>query len=316
MILILGRAEFSHVRRVVSHLDKKKQSYTVVDLSGSQPFTMSGSSSDGHFQYGGQDLSRSKIAWRADKVVFPYFGQTQEWCEEYITGRNLKSVYGNLRLIVPCEIVNSPAATQLCSSKLYQMKNISDARVMLPEYLLSNSIDEIRSWVGDEPAIVKSLGDPHFPSFDGGLGQKLIMTSVLDVDYIERNPGKIESFPIYVQKRIPKKYEYRCVVIGDRVFTLRIDPSQHEIMKVDYRAGINIIKYLPCSLPYDINDCLVGITKSFGLFSGCIDLIETPSGEIYFLEINGEGIWGRHDDIMEGAISGAVADYLANANGL
>ena len=50
--------------------------------------------------------------------------------------------------------------------------------------------------------------------------------------------------------------------------------------------------------------------QSLRLTFGAIDLIETPSGEYVFLEVNPNGQWLWIDDLLQLGISDAITDWL------
>jgi len=115
---------------------------------------------------------------------------------------------------------------------------------------------------------------------------------------------------LYIQEQVEKRFEFRVIVIGDETFSFRIDPFQHPIMHIDYRLGGMMVRYEPCAVPTTIQAKLLKLHSAVGLAFGCYDLIEKPSGEFVFLEVNPSGIWALHDEILEGRISDAVASYL------
>jgi glutathione synthase/RimK-type ligase-like ATP-grasp enzyme len=51
--------------------------------------------------------------------------------------------------------------------------------------------------------------------------------------------------------------------------------------------------------------------KSLQLSFGAIDLIQTPSGEYVFLEVNPSGQWLWIDDMLGLGISDSIVDWLA-----
>ncbi|XLZ68769.1 hypothetical protein ABT364_19775 [Massilia sp. SR12] len=71
-----------------------------------------------------------------------------------------------------------------------------------------------------------------------------------------------------------------------------------------------MVDYVPYQLPEKIETMILAFAERTGLFTGCFDLIETEGGDFIFLEVNPEGVWGLHDDIIGGAISSCVAESL------
>jgi hypothetical protein len=312
MILILGSPNYRHITNVAGHLKSWGHEYTNLDLASGAPYSVEVDSSGAvSVTSGDRDLATAKVAWQSDKVIFRRFGDDEEWVDEYMQGISELDAYRNIGFTLPCIVVNSSSSISACRNKLYQLFVAQNVGIRTPGYIITNSIDQITSWAANDQIVIKALGLPSIPAMvDGKVKQDSISTTLVDREYLTANPGKHETFPLHIQKFIRKKFEYRCVVVEQSIFPLRINPAQHSIMEVDYRLGGHMVDYVPCSLPNEIETVLLKLMKAFALFSGCFDLIEDIDGEFYFLEVNPEGVWGKHDEIYEKQISKAFASAL------
>lgn len=311
MLLIIGTDFLYQTEQVIKKLQKKGIETYVIDFAKSNPLTVE-LTSNGLF-INNISTSKFKLAWLQSKFIFPLFGQDDAWVEFYINGKMNKLSYENLIACLECEILNSKESRQICATKLNQLYLAQKLGFKVPPTLLTNEIDKISSCFKGNNAIVKAIGDPHIPNIrDGVISQESLFTSEIDYKYLTLNAGKIEPFPIYTQEKIKKKYEFRCILVEDEVFSFKIDPLQHEIMNVDYRLGGYLVDYIPCEIPEDVHHKLISFAKKCKLFSGCFDLIQNIDGDFVFLEVNPQGIWGLHDDILEGKISSKFATSIVN----
>lgn len=126
---------------------------------------------------------------------------------------------------------------------------------------------------------------------------------------------QLEDFdltPCIFQRNIPKKYEIRVTVIGEKVFAAAVYSQSDEEAKIDWRRKRLVFKEV--QLPAEIENLCVQILKELNLGFGAIDLIKTPEGEYVFLEINPNGQWVWIENQTGQRISEAIIEYLTNEN--
>ncbi|MBI2628073.1 MAG: hypothetical protein HYW71_01390 [Candidatus Niyogibacteria bacterium] len=121
---------------------------------------------------------------------------------------------------------------------------------------------------------------------------------------------------MFFQQHIPKKYDVRSVVVGEKVFSIAINSQHLSEGVVDYRKAavlgkLEQIKHEFIDLGKIINKMLIQFTRSFGLVFGVIDLIVTPDDRIVFLEDNPNGQWGWLEQKTRAPVSLAFAEYLS-----
>jgi glutathione synthase/RimK-type ligase-like ATP-grasp enzyme len=117
----------------------------------------------------------------------------------------------------------------------------------------------------------------------------------------------------FVQEYVSKSFELRVTIVGEDVFTARIDNQELEEDKgkVDWRqgydSGLRLSEFL---LPETIKDKCLTLVHALGLNFGCIDLIVRPDGEYIFLECNpnGQWLWVELETGMK--ISKSIARFL------
>src|SRR5262249_54933222 len=95
--------------------------------------------------------------------------------------------------------------------------------------------------------------------------------------------------PSIFQPYISKAAELRCVVIGKKIFSARINSQASELTSKDWRGGKYHME--PFSLPEQVEVALLRLMDSFGINFASADMILTPEGEFVFLELNPNGQW-------------------------
>lgn len=124
--------------------------------------------------------------------------------------------------------------------------------------------------------------------------------------------NSISLCPVIIQAYVPKAYELRITVVGQKVFACRIDSPQAHTpeAQVDWRLDIENIPHSAHTLPDAIAQQCLDLCRALGLQYGAIDMIVTPEGEHVFLEINPQGQWLWVQQRTGLPIAEAIADWL------
>ena len=159
----------------------------------------------------------------------------------------------------------------------------------------------------EEGLLLKSIG---YIKLDEE-GRKFLYSQRFSHSEIVESAEAIRRCPIFCQEYVQKLYEYRVMVIGNRVLACRIDSQASEKTKVDWRHyDFENVEHSPVELPLGIQENLLRFMKMIGLQYGAIDLIETPKREFVFLEVNPSGQWGWIADFARLPIPEAVVEML------
>lgn len=159
----------------------------------------------------------------------------------------------------------------------------------IPETLVSNDPRAIRDFVGrlGGVAVAKPLRVEYVDDGDGSflsLGAEEINASHLARD------GALESGPYIYQRKLQAVFEVRVTVIGEHVFSARIDASGgDELIDLHYKE----LAVSDFSLPATVRARCVDLGERLGLSFYCVDLVAGEDGEFYFLEVNqaGQFLW-------------------------
>ena len=188
----------------------------------------------------------------------------------------------------------------------------------IPQTLLSNSPQKVLEFrKGSKDLVVKSLSSPLLGAeavsstereFTAGL-----RTTVLTEAHYEELDA-VRLFPCYFQELVPKAYELRVTVVGDRLFTARIDSQSDPRTVVDFRNFAAPVRYDAYSLPAPLAERCLNFVHSYGLEYGALDIIIRPDGTPVFLENNPAGQFLFIEELVPSLeITEAVATSLMRA---
>ncbi len=114
------------------------------------------------------------------------------------------------------------------------------------------------------------------------------------------------------QEWIPKAFDVRLTVVGDRCFAVAVHAGSPEA-EVDWRSRYDDLRYEVCETPDEVRRSVVAYLRAFGLIFGAFDFSVTPDGRWWFLECNPAGQWGWIAEETGLPIAGAIADELVGA---
>lgn len=203
----------------------------------------------------------------------------------YIKGQSaltLRALCESLQTLWVCH----PHKLQRADIKALQLAEASKAGLKTPHTLISNQpaiaaafIDQL----GETECAIKPLIPLGVTNEEG---YHLPLTTTLP----KGHPlDAVALAPNIFQPYIPKKAELRCVVIGKKIFSARIDSQASEKTRKDWRGGEYQLE--PFSLPERVEASILRLMDSFGINFASLDMILTPEGEFVFLELNPNGQW-------------------------
>lgn len=204
--------------------------------------------------------------------------------------------------------MSHPSAIWQAEYKPYQLRVAASLGLTIPRTVVTNDPAAIRSAFqrfGD--LIIKPTRTGHIIK-DGA--EYAVYTSRLLAEHLADLESARLSPSIY-QALIPKKYDIRVTIVGDRCFAAAIDSPSDPAAQVDWRQTENPkLPHYPITLPDALVAMLRQLMQQLGLAFGAIDLVETPEGEYVFLEVNPSGQWLWIDEMLDLGITDAVADWL------
>jgi len=203
--------------------------------------------------------------------------------------------------------INHPHSNNRANSKPAQLYAAAQLGLQVPPTLISNDPPEIRDFIGRTGGSVVYKAHSQTLNLEPG---KALFTGLIGpgelarIDLIRASPGIFQKF-------IPKAYEARVTVVGDRIFGGRIDSQANAETKIDWRHRPFDIDKAPIRLPADLEEKILAMMRTFGLVYGAFDFIVTPEGDYVFLEVNPAGQYMWVEAATGMPITAALADALA-----
>lgn len=202
--------------------------------------------------------------------------------------------------------VNPRLADLRARDKPTQLLVAHELGLTIPQTLISNDSSSVANFIeaGGDEHIYKVLTWYFEPP------DRMIFTSIVEADRVSSDPHAVSLAPGIFQVRVPKVYEVRATVVGDEIFTVRIDSQAHDDTRLDWRRNQDSLSYTQLELPDDIRRLLLAMNDRLGLFFAAYDLIVTPSDQYVFLEVNPLGQWLWLENATGVPISQALAEFL------
>lgn len=234
---------------------------------------------------------------------------TQNESERIFLMSDYDSLLENIYLLINSnKWLSHPKDVYRAENKLLQLKTAQSIGIQIPPTLVTNNHEKLRKFISrqNNNVIIKPIRQGRILHGDGF---KTIFTNKIDLDKIQ-GISEFDLTPCIFQKCISKLYEIRVTVVGDKVFSAKINSQATNETKIDWRKEkIPFEKY---ELPKDISDKCIAITKRLNLSFGAIDIIRNQEGEYVFLEINPNGQWAWLEMDVELKISDEIINFLTD----
>jgi glutathione synthase/RimK-type ligase-like ATP-grasp enzyme len=215
-----------------------------------------------------------------------------------------------LYTLIEARWVNHPLCHLRANAKPAQLAVARKLGFDIPETLITNDPEEVRAFIArtDGPVIYKALSQ----ALDSEPGTTLF-TSVL-TDEARETLDLIQVTPGIFQALVPKAYELRLTIVGERIFAARIDSQSRADSRIDWRR-LPFEADAAVTLPGDIEAKIHAFMQHFGLNYGAIDIIVTPDGRYVFLEINPAGQYMWIESKLGLPITDVLVDLLSEPCG-
>ena len=236
----------------------------------------------------------------------------------------IKSTLKGFFSLIPesCKWINNPYLEEKIDNKIYLHQCAVKHGFKVPQTLVTNNASKVKEFFkkNNGKIIIKQLSDislideSPYVNKDGikDVEYKGFYTSAVtssDLNNLEEYfcPG---SAPVLLQEKLEKKSELRVTVVGDRLFSYRIYSQENDYSKVDFRHVDNL-RTEKCQLSDEISTKLIKMIKVWNISFAAVDLVETVSEELFFLEANVVGNWLWLEKEQDGSeIAKAIADLL------
>jgi glutathione synthase/RimK-type ligase-like ATP-grasp enzyme len=228
--------------------------------------------------------------------------------DEYINTESNALLDGLYRLLDNKFWVSNVFKIRAAENKIYQLSLAKEIGFNIPNTYITNVIDEANKFCLDNTQVVtKNLKARRL--LDAGDKEKIFHTG--DVDTDKDNLDSVEICPTLLQEKIKKKFEYRVVVVGTKIYAFRINSQDFEETKTDWRLDTeNKLNFEIVKIQSEIQKKCLLMTSKLGLQFGAFDLAETQTGDFVFFEINPNGQWGWLQYQLGANIASDIASLL------
>ena len=181
-----------------------------------------------------------------------------------------------------------------------------------PPSILSNDPVAVEEFVRSSPAMMFAIKAPSMwaANVEGGETLATYTSRVSKSELLDRI-GAARFAPVIVQPYVAKDYELRVTVVGDHVFTCKIDSQGNPESAVDWRSrNVGGIPHTAFEIDLALKQSLRDFMREAGLEYATFDLIVTPQEETFFIDCNpaGQYLWVENRTALP--ITTAIADWL------
>ena len=251
-----------------------------------------------------REINSDEIGVGCCQQLPPYLNQAAS-ANENLQRRNLWTA--QLASLDSLEVpwLNNPRNVLYASNKLLQLVYARSVGLNMPNTLISNVSQHIRSFVENQPTIAKNLATPWVVS---PKETQAAYSRIVEPNWLQ-NDRELEFCPVIYQEYKVRRKDYRIVVVGDKIFAAYCKPNegQREDIRRNATTGES---FLPCEFDAQTMNLLKTLMKRLSIHYCSADFMEDDEGNLYFLEVNTCGAWWWVDHLYDGAICNAIADYL------
>jgi hypothetical protein len=202
--------------------------------------------------------------------------------------------------------LSHPNYVYQAENKIHQLSIAKDIGFKIPDTIVTNDHSLLRSFIEKNNAdiIIKPIRQGKIKQ---ARGFRSIFTNKVNSDIIN-DLADFHLTPCIFQQNIKKDYELRVTIVGDKVFSAKVDSQRLEETRIDWRK--KKLSFQPYELPEGISNKCLALTKNLNLSFGAIDLIKNKDGEYIFLEINPNGQWAWLEIETGLKISDEIINFL------
>lgn len=273
------------------------------------------------------DLGKAVLSWngcRLEEIEAVFcrnyqFFQCQEEAPiaEHLRASEARSALGGFFRNLDAFWLNDPFNEDFADNKLFQYRQAARHGLRIPKTLVGNDPQAFAAFYAEcaGKVIIKQLGEICLIDEEPCTNAQGLpdirawgfYTQRVEKGHLDQLEA-IAAAPCLFQEEIPKKSELRINIVGDQCFAWRIYSQCHAESSLDFRLRDDLPTE-KTEIPEDLKKSLISLIRSWGLVFAAVDMVETPGGEIVFLEANVSGNWlwlERDGSEVARAIAGAL----------
>lgn len=304
MILIITHKEDFTADFVIEKLNQREIKYfrlNCEDLNKNDYLFDSGN----NFHFSMNGISEFSSVWFR-RTKLPDIESTDQGQKIFLLA-DYESLFDNLFNLIKSEKwLSIPGFIYKAENKLYQLQKAKKIGFNIPNTIVTNSHKKLSDFIinNGKDVIIKPIRQGRIHLLDG---VKTIFTNQVTQDVLEALT-QYDLTPCIIQNNVLKEYEIRITIVGDKVFSAKINSQENVNTQTDWRKEKKpFTKY---NLPLDIQSKCRQLLKELNISFGAIDLIKDKNGKYVFLEVNPNGQWAWIEMETGLKISEAIINYL------
>lgn len=232
------------------------------------------------------------IWWRKPQEYRSHPQIKDEWAVKYSQDETKALLLSLPGLYPNAKWINNYYDLRLPSQRINQIPLAKKLGLLVPSTLVTNQYDAALKFLNNYPdCIIKPM---NYSGFQHNDTQYACYTRSIDIVTLDTFRESIHLAPVFLQRRIPKKAEYRVTLIGDKSFVCRIETNH--LNDPDAALDWRIIEpeklnHIPDCLPELYIKKLHQMLETLGLHFGAFDIIRDYNDALYLIELNPNGQW-------------------------
>ena len=232
--------------------------------------------------------------------------------DQVFAQREAKEILRSLwRIIDQDKWLNHPKQLWLASNKLEQLTVAKRLGFKIPSTCLTSDSSVIQKFSKAHNGRVICKAVKHGFLRQGDM-VRTAPTQRVGPEFLDQIDD-YAPLPMIFQQEIPKTFDVRVTVVGQRVFATAIHSQTHSETEVDWRLwdfyDFDLV-HEAITLPASIARQCRAIIEHYSLNYGAIDLVQSIHNEYFFLELNPNGQWAWIEQKTGYPIRDALIDSL------
>lgn len=246
-------------------------------------------------------VGRCRGVW-IRRPQWPRVSREMSQIDQRLAAQESVAALGGLWRLLGSRCISHPDALTAARWKLPQLQRARALGFRTPETIVTMDPAEATTFVQKGPTVIKAI-------------QELYIGEGAESRYGAAAPARVEDAasvadcPTLFQRMVPKGADVRVTVVDGHVFAVRIRlPAGAPL---DFReTPPDETEFEVMDLPNGLEEACRRLVADAGLRFGAIDLVEDPSGVLWFLECNPNGQWGWLEQATGLPITDALVDAL------
>jgi glutathione synthase/RimK-type ligase-like ATP-grasp enzyme len=208
--------------------------------------------------------------------------------------------------------VNPPDAANRASRKILQHKLALTVGFSVPDTLYTNDPQKIRDFIRDHGGIAVYKPFRGVVWRDANYSWAPFTSAVTEATLVDSE--LLQLVPGIYQELIPKAYEIRITAMGRQLFAAKILSQETESGKLDWRKSYSDLRMEPLELTPELSSLCLSLMSRLDIVFGCFDIVVTPQGDHFFLEVNEMGQFLFVERLTDLPLLDAFSEFLLSAD--